>query len=542
LTGRFFLLAAMKTETSFKRCWPGLIILALLAVAAAKPALAGTNPLLFLQGELMVDDGVPGDDLGHSVAINKDTLVVGAASQANNAGAAYVFIREGGVWHLQAKLTTGKTAPDDHFGISVAVDGETIVVGAIGQLSFTGAAYVFVRQGATWRQQAMLTPSEAWPYGYFGVYVGISGDTAVIAADGYHSFTGAAYVFVRDGEVWRQQARLAAGDPEINGYFGHSVSIDKDTIAVGADGQQSFTGAAYVFTRSSGAWTQQARLSASDGQLGDYFGHLVAVSGDTVVAGADNTDGATGAAYVFRRDGGTWYEEAKLAAADAQPLDHFGWSVAISGQTAVIGSWGKLRNTGAAYVFGRDGDGWRQQARLMDSDGGLDDHFGWQVDVSGDTFVVTAVGRDNYAGAAYVFGGPLPPVIGDEAATVSGTRAGLSAKLVSLGTAESVSVFFEYGLSAAYSQTTSAQEMNAAGPFTANISGLEPGRTYHFRAVAVGDHGEATGSDMVLRTGRGSLPVLILLLACISFALAVAAIVLAQRRFHRLLNQKPRSK
>jgi hypothetical protein len=517
----------MKIDILLKQLWPGFIIIALLALGPGKQIVVATEQTFFQQAELTASDGKPGDYLGHSVAISGDTVVVGAVDKTGGRGAAYVFVRDGAFWRQQAKLISGIVDIADFFGTSVDVDGNTIIVGAIGPHGFSGEAYVFVREGVVWHEQAVLRTTDASPFDYFGVYVGISGNTAVVAADGRQSFTGAAYVFVREGDTWRQQASLVADDPEINGYFGHSVSIDKDTIAVGSDGQQGFTGAAYVFTRVGEVWAREAKLTASDGLPGDYFGHLVSVSGDTVVAGADNKESAAGAAYLFSREGGVWRENAKLTAEDGSPSDHFGWSVNIDGQTVIIGAWGKLDNTGAAYVFRKRSEGWRQQAKLTAEEGVGSDHFGWQVALSGVTLIVTATGRTQYTGSAYVFGGPLQPVIGNESVRVSGESIELSADLVSPGTAGTVGVFFEYGLSAAYGQTTSQQDMSSAGIFIDDIVGLEPHQTYHFRAVADGgSHGQSMGPDMVFVTPSNKTTLIVLFLALTISVLTGAAIMI----------------
>ena len=216
--------------------------------------------------------------------------------------------------------------------------------------------------------------------------------------------SGAAYVFTRDGAgVWTQQAKLLASDGAAGDAFDFSVAVAGDTAviaAVGADAQGADSGAAYVFTRDgAGVWTQQAKLLASDGNISDRFGSSVAVAGDTAVIGAsrDDDNGADkGAAYVFTRDGaGVWTQQAKLLASDGNMSDRFGSSVAVAGDTAVIGASRDDDNgadKGAAYVFTRDGAGvWTQQAKLLASDGAAGDFFGSSVAVAGDTAVTKRV-------------------------------------------------------------------------------------------------------------------------------------------------------
>jgi hypothetical protein len=367
--------------------------------------------------KLVASDAVGGDQFGVSVAVSGDTAVIGARLEAtggSGAGAAYVFTRSGGSWTQQAKLLASDAQSSDYFGYSVAVSGDTAVIGAYGEDtggSDAGAVYVFTRSGGSWTQQAKLLASDAQSSDYFGDSVAVSGDTAVIGAYGEDtggSYAGAAYVFTRSGGSWTQQAKLLASDAQSSDQFGVSVAVSGDTAVIGAYREAtggSGAGAAYVFTRSGGAWTQQAKLLASDAQANDYFGVSVAVSGDTAVIGAyrEDTGGSSaGAAYVFTRSGGAWVEQAKLLASDAQSSDYFGVSVAVSGDTAVIGAYQEDTggsSAGAAYVFTRSGGAWVEQAKLLASDAQSSDYFGYSVAVSGDTAVIGASNAD----AAYIF-------------------------------------------------------------------------------------------------------------------------------------------
>jgi len=329
-------------------------------------------------------------------------------------------------------------------------------------------------------QQAYLKTANPGSADYAGYAVAISGDTLVIAASNEDSGatgvngdelsntvvdSGAAFVFVRSGDIWTQQAYLKASNTGANDEFGTDVAIDGDTLVVGAaqeasaattvDGDQTDNtaanaGAAYVFVRSSGTWTQQAYLKASNAQAGDSFGAEVALSADTIIVGArnedsaltgvdpdgsDNNAGAAGAAYVFVREGDAWSQQAYLKARNTTAGDWFGYSVAIDGDTAVVGAISEessdtgingdennnnLVDAGAAYVFVREGDTWSQQAYVKASNTGPRDLFGCSVAVSGDTVVVGARwegGTSNgvngnqtqndtswlYTGAAYIY-------------------------------------------------------------------------------------------------------------------------------------------
>ncbi|XOF35274.1 MAG: FG-GAP repeat protein [Candidatus Electrothrix sp. YB6] len=253
---------------------------------------------------------------------------------------------------------------------------------------------------------------------FFGYSVSVSGDTAVISAHGDDdkgSFSGSAYVFVRSGDTWTQQDKLVAEDGAASDIFGYSVSVSGDTAVIGAyydDDKGSSSGSAYVFVRSGDTWTQQDKLVAEDGAASDFFGYSVSVSGDTAVIGAyydDDKGSSSGSAYVFVRSGDTWTQQNKFVAEDGAADDNFGCSVSVSGDTAVIGAPyddDKGSSSGSAYVFVRSGDTWTQQNKLVAEDGAAFNIFGRSVSVSGDTAVISAPYDDDNgsrSGSAYVF-------------------------------------------------------------------------------------------------------------------------------------------
>ncbi len=358
------------------------------------------------QAELTASDGKANDSFGVSIAVSGSTAVAGADQRKNGTGAAYVFVRAKKKWSQQAILTASDGATNDSFGDSVSISGDTAVVGADGRKSLTGAAYVFVRSGSTWSQQAELKASDGAKFDEFGVSVAVSGDTAVVGAYQRKGGIGAVYVFTRSGSTWSQQAELTAADGAQNSSFGYSVALSGSTAVVGAFARNSFVGAAYVFFGSGSTWSQQAELTASDGATDDYFGSSVAVSGSTAVVGAVNKNNQTGAAYVFVRVNKTWSQQKKLTASDAAAGDNFGTSVAVSRDTALVGASSKNSVTGAAYVFQRSGSTWSQQAELTASDGVAFDGFGSSAGISGSTAVFGAPYRDSDAGAVYVFVAP----------------------------------------------------------------------------------------------------------------------------------------
>jgi hypothetical protein len=398
------------------------MLMALNSVIAAAP----TGPPDDFQqaAKLTASDAQAGDNFGWSVSVYGDTLVVGAWRENSKTGAAYVFTRSGTTWSQQAKLTASDAQADDEFGQSVSVYGDTLVVGAWGEDSKgnnAGAVYVYTRSGTTWTQQAKLTASDAQANDRFGHSVSVYGDTLVVGArfeDSGGTDAGAAYVYVRSGTTWSQQAKLQSSDIQAGDNFGFSVSLYGDTLVAGAFAEDSGgtdAGAAYVFTRSGTTWTQQAKLTASDAQASDNFGSTVSVYGDTVAVGANLEDSAAtnaGAAYVYVRSGTTWTQQAKLTASDGQTPDEVGRWVSLYGDTLVAGAYRESNSggssAGSAYYFARSGTTWTQKAKLTASDGQASDYFGWGVSVYGDTVVVGAYREDSGgtdAGAAYVFEG-----------------------------------------------------------------------------------------------------------------------------------------
>ncbi len=361
----------------------------------------------------------------------------------------------------------GRAAPrpdgtsGDQFGQTVAISGNTIVIGASAANNNEGAAYVFTGSGSAWTQAAKLTVPGLVSGDCFGISVAISGNTIVVGESMISTGPGAAYVFTGSGSVWTQTAELTASDGTFNGYlgsyFGGSVSIDGNTIAVGADSADSNKGEAYVFTGSGSAWTQDAILTASDGAdaggtvYGDELGWSVSISGNTVVAGAPyatvNGVNQAGAAYVFTEAPSGWAnmtQTAKLSAADSGVAGDFGLSVSICGNTIVAGAWGdQIGNNneqGAAYVFTNTGSGWANittTTKLIASDGAATDFFGTSVAAGASLIVVGAPQYgptpgdydppDGNTGAAYVFASPVVvgPVIGSVVAVDTKTQSGV---------------------------------------------------------------------------------------------------------------------
>ncbi len=426
------------------------------------------DPLFYTeQAKLTANDGQEGDWFGISVALDGDTMLVGAPWD-DDKGSVYVFVHNGTDWLLEDKLTASDGG--DWFGISVALKGDTALVGAPWDHDKSGSAYVFVRNGTIWSQQAKLTASDGAIGDRFANAVALDGNTALIGAywdddKGYNS--GSAYVFVRSGDEWSEQAKLIASDGAVEDNFARSVALNGDTVLVGAPGDthniddddrkndQINSGSAYVFVRSGTTWSEQAKLTASDRSKEEEFGISVALDGDTALIGTygdeepvntnsfllpslaeldiakldmaelekalENTSNGVdyyfGSAYVFERIGTTWEEKAKLRGEavevtkwwtsidDHVKKDAFGISLALDGDIALVGAWMRDKK-GAAYIFVNNGTTWDQMAKVTASDGAEDDFFGAAVALSGSTVLVGAYKDDDNgtdSGSAYVF-------------------------------------------------------------------------------------------------------------------------------------------
>ena len=398
--------------------------------------------------ELSATGAAQGDKLGFSVAVDGDTLVVGAKDDngGSGPGSAYVYARQSGAWSQVAKLTASDADGNDEFGWSVAVDGDTIVVGARwgddGDVQVSGSAYVYTEPAGGWAntdETAKLSSSDAAASDLFGYSVAVDGDTVVVGAcgdddDGTNS--GSAYVYTKPVGGWAntdETAKLTATDGAGQDSFGHSVAVDGDTVVVGAFGDDdgaTNSGSVYVFTEPAGGWATTSgniKLTASDPGGWDILGYSVAVDGDTIVAGAyGDDDGATnsGSVYVFTEPAGGWATASgniKLTASDATANHFFGYWVAVDGDTVAVGApdavvLGAVADgqdggtaSGSAYVFFEPTNGWAsstETAKLTASDAAIDDFFGFSVDVDGDTVAVGAPGTDDDgtdSGSAYIY-------------------------------------------------------------------------------------------------------------------------------------------
>jgi hypothetical protein len=407
-----------------------------------------------IQAKLLPRDANAQNVFGASIAVSGTTALVGATTAnggpGQGTGAAYVFVKgPTGRWTQQAKLAASDPAGTarENFGFSVALDGDTAVIGAPNRGQFpgdplggSGAAYVFQRSGTTWSQQAILTetPSGGDIGDFFGFSVAISGGTVLASATGtaipgHDTNSGGVFEYVRSGVTWPQVARFAGSDTAPNDTFGWDVALAGNTAVIGAPrATTGGPGAAYVFTKTSTGFAQRAELRPPDSQSADLFGYSVALSGRTALVGQPGCCALPqrfgvfrGAAYTFVRHDGRWVNTAKLTARDgkgfildtSQEGDFFGGSVALTGGTAVIGAprWSKppavtgaVDFTGAAYEFTRSGDAfsghWSQTRKVTAADGARLDRLGFATGIAGSTGLAGAPFHNDNRGAVYRFG------------------------------------------------------------------------------------------------------------------------------------------
>ena len=400
-----------------------------------------------------------GDRFGSDVAISGDTMVVGAPNQSDG-GAAYVFIRDNNGWSQQAVLKASNEGLFDGFGTSVSISGNTIVVGAPYEDSDSttvnsgsgndgspdsGAAYVFIRLNGNWIQEAYLKNLFETPGGEFGYDVAVSGDTVVVGVPHQANqlpHSGAAHIYKKSGTNWVYDAQLKAINFGEDDRFGYSVAISGDTIVVGAFGESSdfvgvnsgdgfndnaiSSGAAYVFTKDGNNWPQTHFIKASNTEAADVFGFDVAISGGTIIVGAigessnateingdqnNNDKDGSGAAYIFNRSKNAfdnsvnWTQQAYIKASETDIRDDFGFKVAISGNIAVVAALGEDSSvlgydndepsSGAVFVYHKEGSSWSEHGYLKAAEAEVDDEFSFGVSVSGGYIAVGAHQEDS---------------------------------------------------------------------------------------------------------------------------------------------------
>lgn len=362
-----------------------------------------------------------GDRFGASVAVKANRAIIGAPDgslENGNSGMAYVFEKQGaGAWREAARIEASDGEFRDGFGSSVAIDGDTAIIGALSDDARAingGSVYVFERTANGWSETGRINASDGRSNDRFGLSVSLSGDTALVGTPFKNANRGGAYLFQRQPNGSWRETILSASDAATNDYFGQTVSIDGNVAVVGAYGDNTGRGSAYVFERQhSGEWTQTRKLIGSDTQLTDNFGVSVSNAENRIIVGAVSHDlgelADAGAAYMFeRQNDGSWFES-KLVASNGAVQARFGGSVSISGDVIAVGAFGdsgSAESSGSVYLFERNTNGGWRETKITASDGVAYDGFGGSVAVSERTVIIGADGSDQLgenSGTTYIF-------------------------------------------------------------------------------------------------------------------------------------------
>jgi len=370
----------------------------LLHSTGPQPAGHGNTPTIGKQLAELGSNSSAGVSFGYAMASSGDTAVIGSD----------VFTKTAAGWKQTGELTSSDNDPQGCFGVANAISGSTIVVSDACYSYSSGRDYVFTKTAAGWKQTAVLKGSDIVGGDKFGFPVAISGTTIVVGAFQHADFAGRAYVFTKTPTGWRQTAELKGSDTVALDSFGISVAISGSTIVVGATGHAADAGRAYVFTKTPTGWRQTTELKGSDTVAGDAFGTSLTISASTIVVGASGHSNDVGRAYVFTQTPTGWPQTAELKGSNTK--DYFGFSVAISDGIAVVGapasnSEGSVppgTGPGRAYLFTDSAAGWKQTAELKGSDIVGGDEFGWSMVLTGNTALVSAPDHAN-VGRVYVF-------------------------------------------------------------------------------------------------------------------------------------------
>ncbi len=363
--------------------------------------------------DLVGPSSATGDEyFGVSMALSGDYLVVGASGESSGTGAVYVFRNIEGTWCQVQEITASDGEPGDGFGYSVDIDGNTLIIGSIMGDSAgaggddVGAAYFYELQECTWTNEQKINASDYEVGTRFGESVSISGNRAFVGAAKWHS-TGKAYYFEKDGGgVWDELADIEPDDGADGDVFGRAVCLSGNRALVGSEYGRNFdgvmTGAVYVYEL-----TDQT-LTATGGSSGARYGKSVDVDGNTVIVGApldDNAGTNAGAAYIYECSGDSC-SQTQLLATGVSAEDEFGSAVAVHGNYAVVGACGDDADKGSVYVFRWDGNAWEQDGDRLIVGGAAGDHFGCAVDILGNKILVGAYQATttvSNSGAAYIF-------------------------------------------------------------------------------------------------------------------------------------------
>ncbi|WP_386070547.1 Ig-like domain repeat protein [Tahibacter sp. UC22_41] len=389
---------------------------------------------VWIEGQkLTPPDGNNGGYFGVSSVVRGDVALVGSeyatVNGAARRGAVYVFHRVNGSWTQVQKLLASDGAMDYNFGTSIAIEGNTALIGAKGVTvsgaGGAGAVYVFTETDGVWSQTQKLTATDPYPAANFGNALSLSGDRVVIGAQNLtivgRAYQGAAYLFTRaPNGVWSQTQKIIAADGATNAYFGTAIAFDGNTLAITAPsadiGGASRQGAAYLFSEAApGQWAQVQKLTSSDGYAQQHFGASVAMSGGDLLVGtssaAVNGLTAAGAVYAFTNGGSGWSETQKITSPNVGAFYNFGQRVVLHGDAGFVGesyaAVGGVAQRGAVHAIRKLGGRWSITSTLTASDGAVNNWFGWSIGWDGATAVIGAIGvnymPNAYQGAVYFF-------------------------------------------------------------------------------------------------------------------------------------------
>ncbi|MCW1921767.1 FG-GAP repeat protein [Luteolibacter arcticus] len=395
------------------------------------PSLFADDALLSFEQKIQQSDGVAQDGFGNALAVSGTTLAVAAcfddSSVGNDVGSVSVFVRSGGTWVLQVKLMPADAAAGDRFGSSVALVGDTLVIGAThddasASVLNSGSVYVYTRSGSVWTQQAKITAADVAMDDHFGVSVALSGETVLVGAENKGNGTGAAYVFVRSGTAWSQQQKLTGLATQPHDRFGCAVALDGDVALIGAEshdsGGLSNNGSVYFFRRNGTSWSQLSAWNATDPVTDGFFGTAVALKGGKAIVGATGADGYVGSAYVFRLNGSDWVPAEKLGTAAGLAYHAFGCSVALSGDRALVGACHSLEplvvgegiyHAGSSWLYGEGDLAFAALNRFSAVHPSAQGEFGSSVAMEGDAVIVADPGESAAEGSAHSFRAVVNP-------------------------------------------------------------------------------------------------------------------------------------
>lgn len=366
----------------------------------------------------IASDGANNDKFGNSVSISGSHAIIGAEDHSTGGnyaqGKAYIFRLNGNTWIEQAKLTASDGESGDSFGSSVSISGDYAVVGAhhhdTNGNSSQGKVYIYKRNGDAWQEESQVTASDGATEDYYGKSVSISGDYIIVGAESHDTNgninQGKAYVYRRTGTTWMEEAILVSSDGQTADKFGNSVSITENYAIIGAKFHDTngniHQGKAYVYKRTGTTWSEEAILVSSDGKAADQFGSSVSLFGDFAIIGSPlhqiGSNPAQGKAYIFRREGNTWIEEAILFSEDGDSNDLFGLNVYGSGINVAISATGHDTNgnvnQGKVCIYKREGNTWVRDVSLISSDGEPQDKFGSSISISDNRVIVGASAHD----------------------------------------------------------------------------------------------------------------------------------------------------